>query len=443
MWLCTSLKNATVAIFGSAYFISTEPGITIPFWILTPQKKGPYQLAIMPHGHTHFGADQYVGIAKDQAGLEVIEVEERDVAVQAVQRGYLTLAPVTRGFLPVTIPDPTDRHGGSCCRSQLIHALLAGRTALGERTWDLMRLLDWACQLENVDPERILVLGNSGGCVLTALLAACDTRVAVSVMNCCFCTFIGATGGVHLCECNTVPGVMEYGDFPDIAGLIAPRPLLVVNGVADVHPLPEVAAAVAALEQIYKVSGGAENLSHIYADGGCRFYKKLMWPFIERSFAKITPVGRDSSVPSPIRVTLRIIDSRNVREICELSVAPEQSVFVASNAVSIAQASVCANTWCRAIYADEKPVGLLMVAEEELGRYYLWRFMIAANQQRRGFGGQAIEALIDELGSRPGARDIYLTYVPLVGSGRAFYIAHGFQDTGESRGTDRILRRLL
>ena len=144
---------------------------------------------------------------------------------------------------------------------KLIHALLAGRTALGERTWDLMRLLDWACQLENVDPERILVLGNSGGCVLTALLAACDTRVAVSVINCCFCTFIGATGGVHLCECNTVPGVMEYGDFPDIAGLIAPRPLLVVNGVADVHPLPEVAAAVAALEQIYKVSGGAENLS--------------------------------------------------------------------------------------------------------------------------------------------------------------------------------------
>ena len=48
-----------------------------------------------------------------------------------------------------------------------------------------------------------------------------------------------------------------------------------------------------------------------------------------------------------------------MREICELSVAPEQSVFVASNAVSIAQASVCANTWCRAIYAEEKPVGLL------------------------------------------------------------------------------------
>jgi Abhydrolase family len=270
-------------------FITTEPGLSIPFWILRPKTAGPYPLAITPHGHTQHGADQYVGIARDERGSKLIEEEERDVAVQAVQRGYFTITPTTRGFAPIIIPDPNQRHGGSCCRSQLIHALLAGRTALGERVWDLMRLLDWAQECELVDGSRVLVLGNSGGCVLTALLAACDSRISVAIMNCCFCTFVGTDGSIHLCDCNTVPGMMEFGDFPDIAGLIAPRPLLVVNGVADSHPLDEVERAVTDLKRIYRISGEPHRLVHIYAPGGCRFYKALMWPFVEGAFAGHKP----------------------------------------------------------------------------------------------------------------------------------------------------------
>lgn len=267
--------------------ILSEPGLEIPFWMLRPKGAGPFPLAITPHGHTHFGADQYVGLASSQEGLHLIEREERDVAVQAVEHGFLTIAPTTRGFAPVVFPDTAGTDGTSC-RSQLIRALLAGRTALGERVWDLLRLLDWAERIEDVDAGRVLVLGNSGGCVLTALLAACDPRVSVAVMNCCFCTFVGEHGATHLCDCNTVPGLMEFGDFADIAGLIAPRPLLVINGVLDQHPRGEVDQAVGALTRIYRAAGAPDHLVHVWADGGCRFYKARMWPLVERAFASLT-----------------------------------------------------------------------------------------------------------------------------------------------------------
>lgn len=443
----------TVSEFGKEEFkaytrhcgiITSEIGVNLPFWILTPTGAGPHPIAIAPHGHTHFGADQYVGISSDASGAALINSEERDVAVQAAERGFLTIAPVTRGFAPLDFADTTNRHDGSSCRAQLIHALLAGRTALGERLWDLTRILDWVWRLDNVDRNRVVVLGNSGGCVLSCLLAASDWRVTVCVMNCCFCTFVGENGMTNFCDCNTVPGMMLFGDFQDIAGLIAPRSLLVINGSKDVHPVFEVEKAVQGLRNIYSASGESEKFLHIFAEGGCRFYKSVMWPFIDEALKDHLEKRASGAAGFPAnQVSLRQVDSENVRQVCELLVAPEQAIFVAPNAVSLAQASFRPDVWCRAVYVDDVLVGFFMVAEEADGVFYLWRFMIGASYQRRGFGSKAIDRLIDELRTHRDARELYVSYVPLPGNGRDFYIAHGFRDLGEYRGTDRILRRDL
>ena len=72
----------------------------------------------------------------------------------------------TRLAAEANVPDPKGRHGKRPCRAQLLHCLVAGRTPLGERIWDMQRLLDWACKLPQVDPQRILMTGNSpvAGC---------------------------------------------------------------------------------------------------------------------------------------------------------------------------------------------------------------------------------------------------------------------------------------
>jgi len=164
----------------------------------------------------------------------------------------------------------------------MIHAILAGRSVIGERVWDMERVLDYASGLDGVDASRVLVMGNSGGGVLTLYTAACDTRVSVAVPSCSFCTFVGEDGRVHHCDCNAVPGILTFGDMYDVASLVAPRHMMIVNGRQDtLFPLPEIDRAAAAVARAYEAAGAPERFAHRYGEGGHRFYMDLTWPFIE------------------------------------------------------------------------------------------------------------------------------------------------------------------
>ena len=262
--------------------LHAEPGFEIPFWYLKPGGPGPHPIALFPHGHyAEHGLDYAVGVAASAEMQQKIEKEDRDVAVQAARRGFAAIAPSTRGFLPACIPDITGRHGERNCRSQVIHALLAGRTATGERVWDLTCLVGWAAAQPDLDGSRILMMGNSGGGMSTLYAAACDERVTIAVASCSFCTYVGENGVVHHCDCNTVPGILRFGEFHDVAGLIAPRHLLIVHGRTDpLFPPDEIERAVAGLRHIYDVAGAGPALSHEYGPEGHRFYSDLMWPFV-------------------------------------------------------------------------------------------------------------------------------------------------------------------
>ena len=163
-----------------------------------------------------------------------------------------------------------------------MHAILAGRTAIGERVWDLSRMIDWAETQDDVDCTQILMMGNSGGGVATYYAAACETRITVAVPSCSFCTFVGEDGRVHSCDCNAIPGIMRFGDASDVAGLIAPRHLCIVNGKKDeLFPLPEIDKAVNRVKEIYRAAGCPEHFIHGYGEEGHRFYRDLMWPFVD------------------------------------------------------------------------------------------------------------------------------------------------------------------
>ena len=137
-------------------------------------------------------------------------------------------------------------------------------------------------------------------------------------------------------------------------------------------------------------------------------------------------------------ITLREINADTVRAICALRVAPGQEVFVAPNAISIAQAYFEPGAWFRAIHAEDEPVGFAMlydptraVAPESPDCCYLWRFMIAAPFQRLGHGGAALAQLIDHARTLPDVKKFLLSYAPANGSPRDFYFRLGFRETGE------------
>ncbi len=262
--------------------LHAESKFDVPFWYLKPKSPGPHPLALFPHGHhAEHGLDYAAGIAASPEMEEKIKAGDRAVAAQAVKHGFAAIAPSTRGFPPACIPDINERHGGRNCRSQLIHSLLAGRTVIGERVWDLQCLIDWATDQPGIDGSTILMMGNSGGGVATLYAAACDERVSIAVASCSFCTFVGQNGGIHHCDCNAVPGIMRFGEFHDIAGLIAPRHLLIVHGRTDpLFSAEEIDRAVSGVRHIYDAANAPSVFRHAYGPEGHRFYNDLMWPFV-------------------------------------------------------------------------------------------------------------------------------------------------------------------
>ena len=179
-------------------WIETEPDVRIPLWLLRPEGEGPFPLAVLPHGHDPHGHDTSAGVYRDENHRRKSLAEDRDVAVQAVGHGFLAIAPAVRGFSADGVPNVRNRHGRGNCRSQLMHCLLAGRTAMGERVWDMERILDWATGRPDVDGSRVLVMGNSGGGIVALYTAACDTRVTVAVPSCSFCSLVSPAGYVLL-----------------------------------------------------------------------------------------------------------------------------------------------------------------------------------------------------------------------------------------------------
>lgn len=152
-----------------------------------------------------------------------------------------------------------------------------------------------------------------------------------------------------------------------------------------------------------------------------------------------TPPTRDAAL------TLREITTETLRTILNLAVADDQKHFVAPNAVSVAEAYFAReHAWFRAIYADETPVGFLMLYDDpEKAVYYLWRFMIDARYQGLGYGRRAIQLLIDHVKGRPNAHELKLSCVPGEHSPGVFYERLGFVFTGEEEEGELVMRLSL
>ncbi len=263
-----------------AGYLQAEPDVQLPIYILRPRGRGPFPLAIMPHGHHEFG--RYAGVAKDDKVAELIRKHHNDVAVQAVQRGFFAIAMGTRGLCPGSYETPNTRFQ-SGCHAHWGRALMAGRTSMAERVWDAMKLIDWATDRKDVDDSRVLMIGNSGGGQVTTYTAALDRRVSVAVPNCSFAPLVAASGEISHCICNLVPGIFTFGDYWDVAALIAPRPICFVHGRKDkLFSESDVERAVKPLAELYEKLGASDQFDHHWGDAGHQFYPKAYWPFIEK-----------------------------------------------------------------------------------------------------------------------------------------------------------------
>ncbi len=138
-------------------------------------------------------------------------------------------------------------------------------------------------------------------------------------------------------------------------------------------------------------------------------------------------------------ITLRPITPQNYEDMITIKVHEEQKSFVGSNVYSLAEAGVFPKRYPLAIYADETPVGFLMSAFiEETQRHWIFRLMIAADQQQRGYGRAAMHLLIERMRAIPGCTQIYISYKPVNNVARKLYSSLGFCINGEIEGGEEV-----
>ncbi|MBD3258894.1 GNAT family N-acetyltransferase [candidate division GN15 bacterium] len=144
-------------------------------------------------------------------------------------------------------------------------------------------------------------------------------------------------------------------------------------------------------------------------------------------------------------ITLREITADTLRPILKLEVAENQRGFVAPNAVSVAEAYFHRDhAWFRGIYADDTPVGFVMLyIDTDKAQYHVWRYMIDQRFQKHGYAYRAMELVIEHVRSLPNAKELSLSFVPGDGDPSGFYAKLGFELTDEWEEGERVMRLRL
>jgi diamine N-acetyltransferase len=145
-------------------------------------------------------------------------------------------------------------------------------------------------------------------------------------------------------------------------------------------------------------------------------------------------------------VSLREITAETVDAVIKLSVAENQKRFVATNAVSLAQALFVPEAWYRAIYFGEELSGFVMLYDESLRSpapsaptVGVWRLMVAERHQGQGIGRAAMQLVINHVRSKGCFRTLELSYVPAEGSPEPFYLSLGFRNTERVEDGERVM----
>ena len=239
--------------------------------------KKKYPLAICLQGH---GKGMHVSMGRRTYESGKPDTGDREVAIQALRRGYAALSLDQRGFgeRRTEIDMPIGKDGSPKCQVTAMNALMVGRTLIGERCWDVSRAIDLALPYPEIDGERILCTGNSGGGTATYYAAAMDERIKVAMPSCAVCTFKDSICAIYHCVCNYIPRISKYMEMGDVAAAIAPRKLIVINGKLDnIFPQAGVEECFDTIRSIYTAAGVPENCALVTGQSGHRYYAAEAW----------------------------------------------------------------------------------------------------------------------------------------------------------------------
>lgn len=267
------------------FIFESRPGVGVLAYLLMPKNvsgKPPVIVCVPGHGR---GVDDLVGI--DEKGRDRTRKVgyQYDFAIQVAEQGAAALAIELMGFGCRRDPINYKKSlGQKACEPASGAALLLGETMIGWRIFDISRAIDWIETRRDLDATRVGCVGISGGGMATQFAAALDERIKAAFISGYLNSFRDSVMSLAHCVDNYVPGVLNWCESSDIAGLIAPRPLFVESGERDpIFPIDASRQAVSDVKKVYEVFGAADAVEHHVFPAAHEFNGSRGIPFLVKA----------------------------------------------------------------------------------------------------------------------------------------------------------------
>ena len=297
-------------------WFNTTPDARVPAFVLVPKnmpKRAPAILALHDHGGFYlWGKEKIVQLPEENPALADFRQQYyggRSIAIELVRQGYIVV--IIDMFYwgerrMLLDDDPADwRERPASLTSERIKAFnarasqseqLVGRTIYaagftwpGVMFWDDVRTVDYLLTRPDVDPKRIGCVGLSVGGLRSCHLAALDERIRAAVVvgwMASFPTQLKKNVRNTIGHTKVVPGLYRHLDYPDVASLAMPTPMLVINGTRDgLFDLDGVKASFAKLNACYAKAGVPDHCSTRFYDTPHEFNAEMQaeaWAWLRR-----------------------------------------------------------------------------------------------------------------------------------------------------------------
>ena len=243
-----------------------EEFMSVPCTVLRPvdMKADRSNAAILcSHGHGPFGKEPVAGVRASPEHEGQIAAHNYNYGEQMARAGFLTLSPDLRAFGERQDPWARMLQGEAYCNSTFVRGALLGLYPLTLNIWDMMRCVDYLETRPEVDPGRIGMMGLSQGGTMTTFTAAAEPRIKAADIICYVNPFgeFAIKQWDNICGSQLVPGLYRWFDTDDIAGLIAPRPLLMEMGIYDnCFRIQDTLKGYEGVKRVYAAAGVSERL---------------------------------------------------------------------------------------------------------------------------------------------------------------------------------------
>jgi hypothetical protein len=266
------------------FVFESRPGLVVLGYVLTPRDiSAPHRTMICLPGHGR-GVDDIVGI--DDRGRDRTDKDgyQHDFAIQCVEHGMAAVAIEQVGFGCRRDPRAKAKNlSTSSCQPVAGAALLLGETMIAWRVYDVMRTIDWIETRDDLDSDRVGCMGISGGGTITTFATALDPRIKAALVSGYLNTFRDSIFSISHCIDNYVPGILQWCEMCDVAGLIAPRPLFVESGDKDdIFPVEASRDSFERVKKVYAVFDRSEFAEHQVFTGEHSFHGVAGLPFLAK-----------------------------------------------------------------------------------------------------------------------------------------------------------------